>query len=176
MPPDELGLSCFVAFHELTGRLRNASVFTQFTEGKTAVAAIKKMPLGEQSQGPNAENYSQLTFAVESISPAEARTYLAAMVYPRKPDARIVSTYAATMKAGAWVLNGQPIIFDGAGRLLDGLQRLSACVASGVPFTSLVARGVRLDTLHTIDQHRTRMYGTVLEARGIYRHPASLVR
>lgn len=118
----------------------------------------------------------QLSFTIETISPAEARKYLAHAESGRKPDERIVGVYAATMKAGAWVVNGQPIIFDTDGRLIDGMQRLSACVRSGAPLTTLVARGVHGDTLHTIDQHRTRSYVAVLEARGIYRRPASLVR
>jgi hypothetical protein len=118
----------------------------------------------------------RLSFTLETISPAQARKYLASADPHRKPDARIVGTYAATMKAGAWVVNGQPIIFDTDGRLIDGMQRLSACVEAGVPFATLVARGVHGDTLHTIDQHRARSYVAVLEARGTYRRPASLVR
>jgi hypothetical protein len=121
-------------------------------------------------------NAGQLTFKVEEISPSEARAYLASALSRRKPDGRTVSTYAAMMKAGAWVVNGQPIIFDSSGSLLDGMQRLSACVKSGVALTTLVARGVRRDTLHSIDQHRARSYVAVLEARGTYRRPASIVR
>ena len=117
-----------------------------------------------------------LSYSVETITPAEARKYLASAEPTRKPDERIVGAYAATMKAGAWVVNGQPIIFDTAGKLVDGLQRLSACVEANVPLKTLVARGVHADTLHTIDQHRARSYVAVLEARGTYQRPASLVR
>lgn len=118
----------------------------------------------------------QLSFTLETVTPAKARQYLATAEPLRKPDERTVGAYAATMKAGAWVVNGQPIIFDTGGRLIDGMQRLSACVQADVPLTTLVARGVHGDTLHTIDQHRARSYVAVLEARGTYRRPASLVR
>lgn len=117
-----------------------------------------------------------LSFALETVTPAQAREYLASALGARKPDARAVGSYAKTMKSGAWVVNGQPIIFDTEGHLIDGVQRLTACIEAGVPFTTLVARGVHGDTLHTIDQHRARSYVAVLEARGTYRRPASLVR
>ena len=124
----------------------------------------------------SASKPGQLSFALETVTPEQAKQYLATSESLRKQDERIVGSYAATMKAGAWVVNGQPIIFDTEGRLIDGMQRLSACVQSKVPLTTLVARGVHGDTLHTIDQHRARSYVAVLEARGIYRRPASLVR
>jgi len=117
-----------------------------------------------------------LGFALETVTPEVAKAYLSQAIVARKPDARAVGTYAKTMKAGAWVVNGQPIIFDTEGHLIDGLQRLTACVEADTPFTTLVARGVHGDTLHTIDQHRARSYVAVLEARGTYRRPASIVR
>lgn len=118
----------------------------------------------------------QLSFSLETVTLAQARKYLASALSARDRDERVVGTYAAIMKAGAWVVNGQPIIFDAADHLIDGMQRLSACVEAGIPLTTLVARGVHGDTLHTIDQHRARSYVAVLEARGTYRRPASLVR
>lgn len=117
-----------------------------------------------------------VTFTLETISPKQARDYLAKAFVARKPDIRVVGAYAQTMRDGAWVVNGQPIIFDTEGRLIDGVQRLTACVEAETSFATLVARGVHGDTLHTIDQHRARSYVAVLEARGTYRRPASLVR
>lgn len=82
-------------------------------------------------------------------------------------DLKTVSAYAEIMKSGAWVLNGMPIIFDTEGNLIDGITRLEACVMGGESFRTVVARNVRADTLHTIDQHRRRTYTGVLESRGI---------
>ena len=136
------------------------------TATKTDLAArTKSFPSVERAQ---------LSFSLETVTPAQARKYLTSALSVRDRDERVVGAYAATMKAGAWVVNGQPIIFDAAGHLIDGMQRLSACSESGVPLTTLVARGVHGDTLHTIDQHRARSYVAVLEARGTYRRPASL--
>ena len=71
------------------------------------------------------------------------------------------------MKAGGWIMNAMPIIFDTDGRLIDGVSRLEACVISGENFRSVVARNVKSDVLHTIDQHKRRTYTGVLESRGV---------
>lgn len=82
-------------------------------------------------------------------------------------DPDIVKGYAEIMKAGAWVMNLQPILIDREGNLIDGITRLEACVLSGVSIKTNIARNVRADTLHTIDQHRKRLYTGVLESRGV---------
>jgi len=135
---------------------------------KSESAKRKQLGTGDEAGG--------LSFALETITPKQAKEYLATAQAARRPDARAVGNYARTMKAKAWVVNGQPVIFDSEGHLIDGMQRLSACIEAGVPFSTVVARNVRGDTLHTIDQHRARSYVAVLEARGTYRRPASLVR
>lgn len=129
-------------------------------------------------------------FAIETISPEIAQDYLdtspeRAELLDSKPfamaqpeiasDLKTVSAYSEMMKSGGWVLNGMPIIFDPAGRLIDGIARLEACLLSGFSFRTAVARNVRADTLHTIDQHRRRTYTGVLESRGI-RHAGALQR
>ena len=136
-------------------------------------AKSEKNKLGTSGSRPEAGG---LSFALETITPKQAKDYLATAEAGRRPDARAVGNYARTMKSKAWVVNGQPVIFDSKGHLIDGIQRLSACIEAGVPFTTVVARNVQGDTLHTIDQHRARSYVAVLEARGTYRRPASLVR
>jgi hypothetical protein len=90
-------------------------------------------------------------------------------------DPKTVSAYAEIMRAGGWVYNAMPIIFDPDGNLIDGVARLEACVMAGVPFRTSVARNVKADTLHTIDQHRRRTYTGVLESRGV-NHAGSIQR
>ena len=131
-----------------------------------------------------------IEFAIETISPEIAQDYLDTSLEREKrldslpfgkdlpeiaSDLKAVSAYAEIMKSGGWVLNGMPIIFDPAGRLIDGVARLEACLMSGFSFRTAVARNVRADTLHTIDQHRRRTYTGVLESRGI-RHAGTLQR
>ncbi|MFG6080354.1 hypothetical protein ACEUZ9_000904 [Paracoccus litorisediminis] len=120
-------------------------------------------------------------FTKEVITPQIAEEMLATALDPHVDD-RAVDTYAKVMETDSWAMNGQPIIFDEEGRLLDGVQRLKACIQAGRPFTTFVARNIRSDILHTIDQHRRRNYLGVLQARGIdeagaiHRTMAKLIR
>lgn len=78
----------------------------------------------------------------------------------------MVIEYADVMANGGWIMNAQPLIFDTDGTLVDGFKRLAACVVSDTRFYTQVAKNVRKDTLHTVDQHRKRNYTGVLESRG----------
>lgn len=94
---------------------------------------------------------------------------------------RRVAKYAADMKAGNWALNGESIIIDENGHLLNGQHRLHAVVKSGVSVKMLVVYNVpemisdKLKTIDTVDTGYARsvacqlridghMYGIVLGA------------
>lgn len=109
---------------------------------------------------------SEIEFSTEDITPDVAETMLRTARTPYA-DETAITTYALSMSNDAWMENGQTIVFDEDGRLVDGVQRLNAVIRSGKTIRSLVARNVRGDTLHTIDQHRRRNYAGVLESRGI---------
>jgi len=140
-------------------------------------AQVKTTDRGEEAeawgfsgQGHNAT----ISFSVETITPEEARKYLEARPKGYEPDhkrplteTRAIASYAEAMRAGGWIMNGMPVIFDQDGHLVDGGARLEACILADAPFETLVARNVQSDSLHTIDQHRRRSYTGVLEARGV---------
>ena len=79
---------------------------------------------------------------IEVITPDVAGEYLALNTRNRAIRKAHLEDLTKAMRAGAWVLNGQPIIFDDDGELIDGQHRLNACVASGSPFITYVVRGV----------------------------------
>lgn len=111
-------------------------------------------------------------FSVEEITPADAEKILAGPLRVGagadvKANAKAIASYAAMMRAGGWIMNGQPLVFDTENTLVDGVLRVHAIKDSGVTIRTLVARNVRADTLHTIDQHRRRSYTGVLESRGV---------
>jgi hypothetical protein len=110
---------------------------------------------------------SSISYDTETITPEIAREMLATVQRPPAIDKKVVSHYAAAMKAGGWLSNGQAIKIDRNGQLIDGYHRLQACIEAGVPFRTLVARNIKADILHTIDQHRRRNFTTVLKARNI---------
>jgi len=135
----------------------------------------------QETEATSSPSEKPVKFKIETITPDVAAKYLDTSTErserletkkfkkgePRiAGDLKTVSGYAEIMKSGAWILNGMPIIFDPDGKLIDGIARLEACVMSGESFRTVVARNVRSDTLHTIDQHRRRTYTGVLESRG----------
>ncbi len=71
------------------------------------------------------------------------------------------------MREGRWLLNGIPIVVSRQGVLLDGMQRLLACVEVDMPFETFRSDQVDDDACHTIDQQRRRSFASVLEARGV---------
>ena len=78
----------------------------------------------------------------EVITPDIARAYLESNTRNRPVSVARVSEYAAAMRSGKWVLNGDSLRFDASGRLIDGQHRLHACVQAGAPFCSYVIRGI----------------------------------
>ncbi len=93
---------------------------------------------------------------IADIAPADARDMLIRHGPGLRRDEGRVQAYADLMNAGAWQFNGMPLIISRGGLLLDGAQRLFACLDSGTPFSTLVADGIDGRVEHTIDQHRRR--------------------
>ncbi len=54
------------------------------------------------------------------------------------------------LKKGLWKENGETLIFDADGDLLDGQHRLTACVISGISFATLVSFGMPSEVYTTI--------------------------
>jgi hypothetical protein len=106
-------------------------------------------------------------FSIVRLTPEMAPGLLARKRAGGKRNPAAVAAYAQSMQAGDWVLNGMPIIISRNGVLLDGLQRLYACLDSQCPFITVLAENVPDDTVHTIDQQRRRSFAGVLETRGV---------
>lgn len=104
--------------------------------------------------------------SIETITPEMALEWLVANTNNRTCSRTVVQKYAEDMGAGAWLVNGDPIRWSVNGVLLDGQHRLEACLEAGVPFTSVVIRGLPEDTMPTIDQGKKRTLGDVLKLRG----------
>jgi hypothetical protein len=101
------------------------------------------------------------------MTPEMAPSLLARKRPVGKRNQTAVASYAQAMRNGEWVLNGMPIILSRNGVLLDGLQRLYACIDAQASFITVLAENVPDDTVHTIDQQRRRSFAGVLETRGV---------
>lgn len=107
------------------------------------------------------------TSIVETITPAKAQEYLSKSGGNRNISKPVVASYAASMKAGKWLLNGEAITFDLNGVLLNGHHRLHAVILAGVPIQTFVARGVEHECFSTFDCGRHRTVGQLIGMQGI---------
>lgn len=122
-------------------------------------------PSGVSSRSPAAEA-RQLGEDLAGIDGVRARFMLItpelAVVWLKRNDANrlpsraTILKYAAEMKALTWTLNSCAVTFSPGGVLLNGQNRLHACVQSGTPFPSLVIFGMPEETFLNEDTARRR--------------------
>lgn len=97
-----------------------------------------------------------LDMRVVHITPQMAKEWLEKNTRNRPIIASSVKHYAAQMRNRKWRLTGEAIKFDKEGNLVDGQCRLTACVQSGVSFTSLVVGNVPEEAFNVMDQGSIR--------------------
>lgn len=85
----------------------------------------------------------------------------------RTQKARSISRYAADMTNGNWSLTGVPIVFGSHGYLLDGQNRLAACVRANKPFRTHAVFGVAPESFVHFDIGKTRTSVDVFTTMGV---------
>lgn len=111
--------------------------------------------------------------AIVTIDPEMAQKHLKSNhMKQRNLSPSLVTHYAQQMKAGQWLLNGEPIIFDNDGNLLDGQHRLHSIIKSGVSCEMLVVSGVDQDSFITINGGKSRSMANVMAISGITNYTA----
>lgn len=73
-----------------------------------------------------------------SVGPLDAATFLDRNMKNRPLNESRSEVLAVLMKTGRFIPNGEPIILDMDGNVLDGQHRLRACQISGKPFSTYV--------------------------------------
>lgn len=92
-----------------------------------------------------------------TITPALAGKIIAELNSKnRKKKPKKIKQWADAMTDRKWLLTGVPIIFARSGSLLDGQNRLYACVRSGVPFVTHVVFGITDAAFAVIDTNSVR--------------------
>ena len=76
---------------------------------------------------------------------------------------------ANQMEKGLWQDNGESVIFDNVGYLINGQHRLTAIILAEMPQNLLIATGVEQSSFTTMDQTRVRTAGMVFWMKGIER-------
>lgn len=70
------------------------------------------------------------------------------------------------LEQGRWEINGETIIFDEAGQLIEGQHRLKAVAETGIPIYALVVRGIDRERFKTMGQGAKRTVGDILGIQG----------
>jgi len=85
----------------------------------------------------------------------------------RKIRRSVVDKYVADMNAGNWKMTGQTISLGTSGRLIDGQQRLTACIESGKTFESVIATDVPDDSFVAYDKNSPRTLKDTITGMGL---------
>lgn len=118
-----------------------------------------------------ARDNGSLSFEVVSVTPDLAQTWLGLNTSNRKLKPGQVAAFAADMKAGRWLLNGEAVKLAGPAyaptKLLDGQNRLHAILKAGMTVQLLVVFGVPDGAQSTMDSGTKRTVADNLTIGGI---------
>jgi len=103
---------------------------------------------------------------VERVSPHTARMWFEGRRDNRPVNENAWKRYATDMAEGRWHNTGVPLVFNGAGRLMDGQHRLLAVIEYGKPVDFVVVRGVDDAAMEAYDIGLARRLADFLHLRG----------
>ncbi len=116
--------------------------------------------MGEKSQRKQIQHAIKEVFrGLVTIHPADAEEALRKLPNGLNRSQRYLGKceqYRERFSNGEWVINGDTVVFDEDGFLVDGEARMRACVMSGVPFTTFVIRGIRKEAVETLQSGVSR--------------------
>ncbi|MGH8220331.1 MAG: hypothetical protein ACREUT_17480 [Steroidobacteraceae bacterium] len=116
---------------------------------------------------------SNLSVSVELITPQLAHELLEASQSLRNREIKgdHVHALAAAMRESRFHTNGESIVIDEEGRVLDGQHRLLAIIEAQVTVELIVVRGVPPSVIDSIDTGRGRSAADVIHMAGFRRAP-----
>jgi|TARA_Y100001937_G_C7050008_1_gene298627 hypothetical protein len=100
------------------------------------------------------------------VTPKKAEELLKLNTKNRKINDNNVDQYASDMRSGDFRFNGSSICLSNTNVLIDGQQRLTACIKSEKPFWTLMIENMEESAMDTIDNGRKRTYSDRLKIRG----------
>lgn len=109
---------------------------------------------------------------IEKIMPPKAGRYIATS--PANSNRSIspiaMPLYRRDIASGAWMLNGETIIFDKEERLMNGHNRLTACYKGTQGFLTMVVRGIDRAAMPTLDTGKIRTLQDSAKIAGVPNH------
>lgn len=109
----------------------------------------------------------QIRVTLKYISPPVAAKLLETNPeHQRTISAANLRKIEASLKTDTFMLNGQSVIVDEDGRLLDGQHRLQAAVNTGIGFWTVYVTGVPSEYFKFMDCGKARTFSDVLKTKG----------
>lgn len=96
---------------------------------------------------------------LRTFTPADAAKYLEkneSRDFQRHVSQIQVNRIADDLRAGRWKVNGETIVIDKEGRVIDGQHRLWGCIEAGMDLSTWVVEGVESSAFTTLDTGKTR--------------------
>ena len=110
----------------------------------------------------------EIEVSLEMITPEFAKEVLETKnAGNREVNKAKVKQYAEDMKEGRWRVNGETCGFYEDDSIASAQHRFMACEMAGVPFETLVVRGIKKDYADTIDQGDPRKINDYFHYKGI---------
>lgn len=110
----------------------------------------------------------KMTAEIMTITPEIAQQWLnQTTVSNRDVKPSILSRLVRDIESGRFECNGESIVLNGDGSILDGQHRLQACAATGRSITSVVVRGVPTETMPSFDSGPGRSHSDAIKIAGI---------
>lgn len=128
------------------------------TKGSVMPAILEDNMLVSAVSLPN----TNITLELWDVTPQVAEAWLQMARPNRKLVPARVKHYSRLMASGQWRVNGEPLIFNHRGQLMNGTHRLHALGVASLTIRMLVIRGIEDDTYETIDTGRARQASDVL--------------
>lgn len=96
---------------------------------------------------------ASMRFDILEITPAMAAQVIERCRQGARRHAGAVRAYASAMRERRWLLNGIPVVLSREGVLLDGMQRMLACIEARCSFETLIADGIEDDASVLLQRH-----------------------
>jgi hypothetical protein len=162
------------------GRIAEIAMGVKYSEVKAApqhMAPARKMPRFIDPNAPAARQFEQLmefikappeTSRVLTITPELATLILERLnTGNRRKRSTNIARFAEAMADQLWVLTGDTLKFSKQAVLIDGQNRLSACVRSGAAFRTHVIFGIEDRAFATIDAGAKRTNPDTFQCAGV---------
>lgn len=109
-----------------------------------------------------------------TITPDLATRLLELNTRNRAPKRASIPRFARDMAAGNWSPDASDLKFSRTGELMDGQNRLMACVLSGASFTTLIRTGLDPAAKDYVDTGTKRTASDMLKINGVTSYTASV--